>query len=382
MIYRFADFALDTDKQELWRCGERVAVEPQVFALLRVLVERRERLVSKDELIEEIWDGRIVSDSALSSRVKSARQALGDDGAQQRWIRTLHGKGFRFVGEVDVEAGLKVEPGREPVGRMADVMARPMVAVFPFEQEHPDPEQAYFVDGLAEDLIAELASWRWFPVLSRNAAFDPRWDDMPIADRAAALGARYAISGRIRCLGRTARLTVELVDVETGAQLWSAKVERERDGLLAAQSQIAAEVFQRLSPELSSAERRRILRKAPADMTAWDITLKALWVLNQPSRHDFSQALEQLETATRLDPSLSLSWSLISLIRYEAALKGWTGGGELETVRGHLRAMLEAARRAVDIDPTGWMGRSLASIGELMAGSSYGAARAHADPAT
>jgi len=379
MIYRFGDFEIDAGQVELRRDGARLAVEPQVFALLRLLVERRERLVTKDEIIEEVWNGRIISESALSSRIKFARQALGDDGATQQWIRTIHGQGFRFVGEVTVEGD---EPAQalDPVERVAEVMARPMVAVFPFEQETYDPADAYFVDGFAEDLMAELASWRWFPILSRNAAFASTRRDMPIAERAAALGARYAIGGRIQRVGQQARLSVELVDAFSGAQLWSAKFERDVTGLVEMQAQIAGEVFQRIAPELTSAERRRILRKAPEDLNAWDMTLKALWALNRASQDDFAIALEQLETATRLDPASPLPWNLISLIHYETALKGWASGNR-GGVLPLMQEMLCAAQRAVEIDPSGWMGHSLASAGELWAGASYTRARFHADQA-
>jgi TolB-like protein/Tfp pilus assembly protein PilF len=379
MIYRFGDFELDADQVELRRDGARLAVEPQVFALLRLLVERRERLVTKDEIIEEVWNGRIISESALSSRIKFARQALGDDGATQQWIRTIHGQGFRFVGEVTIE-GPPVTPESDPAERLAEVMARPMVAVFPFEQETFDPSDAYFVDGFAEDLMAELASWRWFPILSRNAAFASGRRDVPIAERAAALGARYAVGGRMQRVGQQARLSVELVDAASGAQLWSARFERDVARLVEMQAQIAAEVFQRIAPELTSAERRRILRKAPEDLTAWDMTLKALWALNRASPDDFAEALEQLETATRLDPASPLPWNLISLIHYETALKGWVGGRR-EAVQQTMQSMLSAARKAVEIDPSGWMGHSLASAGELWAGASYTRARYHADQA-
>ncbi|WP_372783134.1 winged helix-turn-helix domain-containing protein [Phenylobacterium sp.] len=379
MIFRFAPFEIDTGQVELRRDGARVAVEPQVFALLRLLVENRERLVTKDEIIETVWGGRIVSESALSSRIKFARQALDDDGAAQRWIRTVHGQGFRFVGEATEEGAPPPVRSSAP-DRLAEVMARPMVAVFPFEQENPDPRDTYFVDGLAEDLMAELASWRWFPILSRNAAFDPARRALPIAERAAAVGARYAIGGRIHRAGGQARLSIELLDAAGGEQLWSARFESDLEGLAGMQAEIARQVFQRIAPELDSAERRRILRKAPADLTAWDLTMKALWVLNRPSQDDFAGALEQLEHATELDPASPLSWALISLIRYEAALKGWVGGN-LGGVEHHFQNMLFAARKAIEIDPNGWMGHSLAGAGELWGEASHARARYHADQA-
>ena len=104
MLYRFGDFELDLERIELRARGERVPLEPQVFNLLALLIDARDRLVTKDEIFEKIWDGRIVTDAALASRVKSARQALGDSGQAQQFIRTVHGRGFRFVADVRIAA--------------------------------------------------------------------------------------------------------------------------------------------------------------------------------------------------------------------------------------------------------------------------------------
>lgn len=382
MIYRFDDFELDTGQVELRRAGARVAVEPQVFALMTLLVEQRERMVPKDEIIEAVWDGRIISDSALSSRIKFARQALGDDGSAQRWIRTIHGQGFRFVGEVTIDEAVAPAPALSMPAheRVAEVMARPMVVVLPFDQEVPDPYDAYFVDGLAEDLMSELASWRLFPIVSRHAAFDPTHRGLPIDQRARALGARYAVGGRIHRVERRARLSVELVDAQSGAQLWADRFERDVGDLVEMQAQIAGEVFGRIAPELQSAEQRRILRKPPEDFTAWDHTLKALALMNRPSQDDFTEALAQLRSATALDPALPMSWNLISLIHFETALKGWVGGN-LGSPGQLFEDMLNAARRAIEIDPSNWMGHSLASAGELWAAGAYGKARYHAEQA-
>ena len=104
MNFRFADFEIDIARQELRRAGAIVHVEPQVFDLLVHLIRNRDRIVSKDELFDAIWQGRIVSEATLSSRISAARRALGDSGNDQSLIRTLHKRGFRFVG--DVEEGI------------------------------------------------------------------------------------------------------------------------------------------------------------------------------------------------------------------------------------------------------------------------------------
>lgn len=388
MILRFNAFELDLDRVELRRDGRAVAVEPQVFALLVLLVENRQRMVPREELVERIWEGRVVSDSALSSRIKSARKALDDDGATQKYIRTVHGLGFRFVGEVEgrQESPARessAEEGPEPGSALAwttDVLSRPVLAVLPFEHEGGAAEDAYFVDGLTDELISELASWRWFPILSRTSAFDRSRADLPAAARALSLGARYALVGRLRRSAGEARLHVELLDCATDTQLWSARYACGAADLPGLQAQVAAAVFQKIAPELTSAETRRVLRKKPGDLSAWELTLKGLWHFHRANPVDSAEALRLLEEATRVDPGFALPWSLIALARFELALKGWTVAGK-GALRDAFREMLAAAKTSVELDPSGWMGHALVSAGELWTNYSFPTARLHASRA-
>lgn len=381
MNYRFGEFDLDTGRYELRRGGTTIAVEPQVFALLVLLVENRHRMLPKEEIVDTVWAGRIVSDSAVSSRIKSARQALGDDGAAQRWIRTVHGQGLRFVGEVEeappVPAGA---PPTTAIGWTREVLARPVLAVLPFECDPARPEDAYFVDGIAEELIAELSSWRWFPILSRNSSFDRSHAALPASARATALGARYALTGRLSRAGDEARLAVELLDATTDTQLWSERFSGATSELGDLQTRIAAAVYRKIAPELTSAETRRVMRKRPEDLNAWDMTLKALWHLHRATAHDFSESLKLLDGATHVDPGFALPWTLIALVRFEQALKGWTGGRG-GSIRDTFREMLAAADTATDLDPSGWMGHALKSAGELWTNFAFPRARLHADRA-
>jgi TolB-like protein len=379
MNYRFDAFELDTDRHELRYKGEPRGVEPQVFALLRLLVENRQRMVSRDEIVEVVWEGRAVSDSAVSSRVKSARRALGDDGENQRLIRTVHGKGFRFVAEVaapDPGAG-SVVTGPQA---WAEVLSRPVLAVLPFESEGGDPEDHYFIDGIAEELIAELSSWRWFPILSRNSSFRRNQATLTDAERGSAMGARYVLTGRFLRVGVGARLAVELLDTATSTQLWSAYFPCEKSDLATLQTEIASRVFHKIAPELTSAETRRVLRKPTTEWTAWDLTLKGLWHLHRATPNDFSESLRLLGEATRVDPGFALPWSLIALTQFELALKGWTQGKTV-SIKDVLRGVLGAAAKSLEIDPTGWMGHALTSVGELWTNASFARARFHADRA-
>jgi len=184
--YRFSEFEIDLSQQELRRLGEAVHIEPQVFDLIVHLVRNHDRIVSKDELIETIWNGRIISEAALSSRINGARRALGDNGNDQALIRTLHKRGFRFVGDVqaidapEAEAARIVPeapssvPGRVSVAAevsslddivsesvKAEAVTRSSIAVMPFGNMSDDPENDYFSYGLTEDIIRLLARNRW-----------------------------------------------------------------------------------------------------------------------------------------------------------------------------------------------------------------------------
>ena len=228
MKYRFAEFEIDLSQQELRRLGEPVHIEPQVFDLIVHLVRNHDRIVSKDELIETIWNGRIISEAALSSRINGVRRALGDNGTDQVFIRTLHKRGFRFVGhvqaisapEADVETARlvpddAVAPGSVPVrvsvsaevSRLDDVVSesvkaeaitRSSIAVIPFGNMSDDPENDYFSYGLTEDIIRLLARNRWLSVISRHStvAFQGRVvDAREVGEQ---LGVRYVMVGSVR----------------------------------------------------------------------------------------------------------------------------------------------------------------------------------------
>jgi TolB-like protein len=298
-------------------------------------------------------------------------------------IRTVHGQGFRFVASLET-----AEPAPGPAGGAEDagaalrreVLSRPVLAVLPFGQEGGGPEEAYFVDGLTEEVIVELASWRWIPVLARASAFDPRFAALPAVERARALGARYALVGRLRRGAGGARLSVELLDTETATQLWSGRFDCAAPELPGLQETIAAEVLRQIAPELTSAETRRVMRKRPEDLSAWDLTLKGLWHFHRGGPEEAEAALGLLEAAAKADPGFALPWSLIALTRFEAALRGWTGGAR-GAIRDAFRDMHAAASRATALDPGGWMGHALMAAGELWTNYAFPRARYHANRA-
>jgi DNA-binding winged helix-turn-helix (wHTH) protein len=212
MLYRFGDFELDLDRFELRACGgERVPLEPQVFALLALLVDARDRAVTKAEIFEKVWDGRPVTDSALASRVKSARQALGDDGHAQRYIRTIHGRGLRFVAKVQIEAAVSAAspavaspdpPRPDAAPTEPDTTTRPSIAVLPFRLvgDGHDTYATTLADALPHELIVDLSRLRWLFVTARGSSFRLRNPDVDAREVGRLLGVRYCVSGSIeRC---------------------------------------------------------------------------------------------------------------------------------------------------------------------------------------
>ena len=237
MQFLFADHTLDTDRRELRRGCEPIAVEPQVFDLLIYLVQNRDRVVSKDDLIASVWGGRIVSDSTLTSRINAARKAIGDSGEDQKLIRTIARKGLRFVGDVRTQSNgdragtsapdrrrMKSTSGR---ARPLPLPDRPAIAVLPFINMSGDPEQEYFSDGISEDIITALSKLRWFFVIARNSSFIYKGKAVHMKQLAEELGVGYVVEGSVRKSGDRVRITAQLNDVATGSHIWAERYDRE-----------------------------------------------------------------------------------------------------------------------------------------------------------
>ncbi|BAR56337.1 TolB-like protein [Bradyrhizobium diazoefficiens] len=227
MRFCFENNVLDGDLRELTCAGVAVPLQPQVFDLLLYLVAQRARVVSKDDLISQIWSDRIVSDSALNSRINAARKALGDDGATQRLIKTIPRKGFRFVGEVREDVAVTLAPAEPAAAPARTVADRPAIAVLAFENMSGDPEQDYFGDGICEDILTALSKQRWFMVIARNSSFIYKGRAVHIRQIAEELGVRYIVEGSVRKAHNRVRITAQLNDAASGSHLWAERYDRE-----------------------------------------------------------------------------------------------------------------------------------------------------------
>jgi TolB-like protein/cytochrome c-type biogenesis protein CcmH/NrfG len=323
--FLFAEHILDGARRELRRGDEIVPVEPQVFDLLVYLVENCDRVVSKDDLIASVWHGRIVSDSSLSSRINAARKAIGDNGEEQRLIRTVARKGLRFIGAVQAipDGTLPAPPTPEQPAAALPLPDRPAIAVLPFVNMTGDPDQEYFSDGITEDIITALSKLRWFFVIARNSSFIYKGRSVHLKQIADELGVRYVMEGSVRKGGNRLRITAQLNDVASGGHIWAERYDRGLADVFAVQDEITEAIVAAIEPQLYAAENFRARRKAPDSMDAWDLAMRALSHYWRVTRQDNVVAQALLEKATALDPNYGQALGLLAASYIFSAHMGW-----------------------------------------------------------
>jgi TolB-like protein/tetratricopeptide (TPR) repeat protein len=318
--YLFEDYALDPDCRELLRGTAPVAVEPQVFDLLLYLIRNRERVVSRDDLLAAVWRGRIVSESALSTRINAVRAALGDSGAAQRLIRTLPRKGLRFVGPVLEDDGFAEA---SPVEPQIGVSEKPSIAVLPFTNLSGDPEQDYFIDGIVEDITTALSRNHAFFVIARNSSFFYKGKQVDTKRIAQELGVRYLLEGSVRKSGSRVRVTGQLIDAGSGHHLWADKFDGGMADIFELQDQLVTRVVGAIAPQLERAEIDRAKRSTTGDLAAYDLYLHGLDSWNRWTEEGNARALQLFRAAIEKDRDFSTAYGLAVSCYILAKGGGW-----------------------------------------------------------
>ncbi len=321
MRYLFEDYAFDTNRRELHRGADVVSVAPQVFDLLDYLIRNRERVVSKDDLIKAIWNGRSVSDAALTTRLNVARSAIGDSGEEQRLIKTLPRKGFRFVGQVrESREAAGPNPNDAPESAPA-VPDKPSVAVLPFANMSGDREQEYFADGMVEEITNALSRFKWLFVIARNSSFTFKGKAVDIKEVGRRLGVRYVLQGAVRKASGKGRITGQLIEAATGAHIWADKFERDITDIFALQDEVTLAVISAIQPKLFQAEIALTTRRRPEDLTAYDLYLRAVQQAVRSTRQGLAEALRLVQRALELDPGFAAAAALAGACRSENVLR-------------------------------------------------------------
>lgn len=322
----FAGHTLDTDRRELHRGADAIAVEPQVLDVLICLLQNRNRVVTKDDLIASVWGGRIVSESALTSRIHAARKAIGDSGEGQKLIRTIARKGLRFVGDVRSQlngpepALATEEPLPDEVrgpARAAPALAErpewPAIAVLPFTNAGGDAELEFFSDGIAEDVITELSKSRTLLVIARTSSFAYKGKPTAVEEIGRALGVRYVLQGSTRKAGGRIRVTTELVDAATGCHIWAEHYDRDLADIFSVQDEITAMVCGVIQPAVERSERGRAAHKAPERMGAWECYQRGMWHLANAEAGENTKARSFFARAIELDPQFARAESALAV---------------------------------------------------------------------
>jgi TolB-like protein len=347
--FLFEEYAFDTDRRELHRGADIVSVAPQVFDLLDCLIRNRERVVSKDDLIKAIWNGRSVSDAALTTRLNACRSAISDSGEEQRLIKTLPRKGFRFVGpvrEAQGAAGAAVTDNAvEPSKPALTLPDKPSIAVLPFHNLSGDPEQEYFADGMVEDIITALSRFKALFVIARNSSFTYKGRAVDVKQIGRELGVRYVLEGSVRKAANRVRITGQLVDTATGAHLWADRFDGGLGDIFDLQDQVTESVVGAIAPAVEKAEIERAKRKPTESLDAYALYLRGLARFYQyGSRQVNDEALRLFNSAIELDPDFASAYGRAAVCHEYAKTNGW-----ISVTANEIAEVKRLAQRAVEL---------------------------------
>lgn len=327
MIAIFEQYRIDTSTYQLSHDGAVVDVEPQVFSVLRLLIENRHRTVSKEDLIDHVWRGRVMSDAAISSRIKSARKAIGDDGKSQRLIKTVHGIGFRFIGEVEAypseqDQRLISAPISDPAINEKD--QRPSIIVLPFE-EAADGGNKVLSLGLAHDIITGLSRLRWLKIISRSSAFRVASGLSDLKALCQLTSVRYCLSGAMTHKNKRLTIRYELSDLNSGEVLFAEQFQMKAEGINEAREEIIKRLILSLELRISDNEAQRAQLQSVDNLDAWEAYHLATSHLYRFTEKDNAKATLLFQHATRLEPQFARAHAGLSAAEFQNAFNLYSG---------------------------------------------------------
>lgn len=344
MVWTFGAFRLDPVRFELTSGGVAVALEPQVLTLLIHLVRNAGRMVGKDEIVSAVWNGGIVSDASIASRIRSARHALGDNGERQSMIRTVHGRGYRFVAEVQGVAEASSAAAAPEAAVALQELTRPSIAVLPFRGLALPSDLEVLSDALPHEIIQALSRLRWLAVIARGSSFRFREPDLDLAGTA--LGARYILSGVIEARGGQVAVTLELTDVGRREVIWGDRLTAALDGIEELRQRIVGRIITALDLHVPENEARSAGLIGTDRLDAWANFHLGLHHLYRFTPDSVFAARACFERAVARDPHLARAHGGLSFTSFlEAFLNIGPGARQAaEAARHH-------AERGLELDP-------------------------------
>jgi len=350
----FGHYSIFPHRRQLFADGRPIPLGGRAFDVLLALIEASGAVVSKNKLLNQVWQGRIVEENRLAGEITTLRKVFGAD---RELIRTVAGRGYQFTGEVGVRAAgggdkdvpdtitAAAEPSRpsESQRRSAPVAHEPSIAVLPFENMSGDREQEYFADGMAEEIITALARIPWLFVTARNSSFTYKGQAVDVKQVGRELGVRYLLEGSVRKARGRVRITGQLIDTTNGAHLWADRFDGSLEDVFDLQDKVALNVAGIIEPALQAAETARVANRPTSDLTAYDLYLRACDIFLSSARH-IPEALNLLEQAIERDPEFGPALARAALCHFRCSVDGWSDDPEASR-----RIGTDLARRALEV---------------------------------
>ena len=326
MIYLFEDFTLDDTRRELSAGGQPVHAQPQVFDLLLLLVSNTDRVISRDEIIEKIWNGRIVSDEAISTRIRDLRRILSSTDANEPQIRTVRGRGFRFDTQVVIHHAASPtchnensDPSHTENLSQQTPGSRPSIAVLPFQRNGEQEGFAAIEEAIPRELIATLASLRWIKVVSHGSSFQFRGTHIDLSDIRRILQVHYCMTGIVEVSGRTITIDTEISDTRTAEVIWAFRRSADIDDVQKLRAEISANIVMVAELEIPQHEASRLEFLSSENLDAWSAMHLGFRHMSRFNSRDNEIAGQFLTRAIKLDPSLARGHSGLAFVHFQNA---------------------------------------------------------------
>jgi TolB-like protein/tetratricopeptide (TPR) repeat protein len=358
----FGTYALQRHERRLLRDGQTVMVGARAFDVLCTLVDNAGQLVTKKQLFDQVWPGLVVEENNLQVHVSSLRRILGADA-----IATVPGRGYRFTMRMNEAA---------PAAAVAPVAALPVadqrahrrtIAVLPFVDLNADPEQEYFSDGLAEDIISHLTRSPWLLVVSRNSSFAYRKSAGSSQAVGQALGARYLVLGTVRKAGSMLRMTAELVDTSTSETLWSDRYDRPMADMFAVQAEISAQIVSAIEPVYLHSEEKVAAEVPNQSLEHWDLLMRARWHFWRTTPDHVLKAQALLARALEIKPNDSPTLALLAFTHLAKIWGAWAEDPRATVAEANRLALVAVRNDERDAFAHFTLGTALSCAGQMEA---------------
>jgi TolB-like protein len=355
---RFGQFQLDLGRRQLSREGEPLRIGSRALDILCELAAAGGNVVTKDQLMAQVWAGVTVEESNIHVHVSALRKVLDEGSTGQSYIVNVPGRGYRLIGlsAPAVPLSEAALPSHPPLPD------RPSIAVLPFANMSCDPEQEYFADGVVEEIITALSRLQWLFVIARNSSFAFKGPAVDVRRAGRELGVRYVLEGSVRKASDRVRVTGQLIDTSTGAHLWADRFEGTLEDIFDLQDRITERVVGAIAPKMEQAEIERSRRKPTGSLDAYDYYLRGLACAYQGTKDSILDARKLFARASGLDPGFARAYGAASWCCFWRRVNGWSPGRAEEIDEAARLAKCVVQTGKDDAEALSWGGLALAHV--------------------